>query len=477
MKARTRSLLPLLVLLVLAGGVVAYAFYGVEKKDQATQARKDSDARLYLFDRTRVKKVAVEAKGATTVVVREGDGWRIEAPVKAEAERATVDSLVERLSSLRRKAVVAEKPDDAALEGYGLASPRARVTLSVEGGKDETFALGDDNAFDGTAFVRTTSGSVDLVPGDVKYAVERSTFDLREKRLLPFEEKDLARVEVTAPKLAYALARDGDSWRLDAPVKEKADEATVQRVLGAVRGLRATDFGPGGGDAARALARPAWKVRLVDAKGGAREVALGAAPDAKGKAGGAPKELFARVSGSDEVAKVSAGSEKDLEQDLFALREKKVLHFDRDAVARLVIERGAEKIELTREPAGDAGPPEAWKLVAPRAAPASAGKIPSLLWTLSTLQAKAFADESGSKLAAYGLDHPALTVTMSGADGKALDRLLVSAERGGKTYAKAASAPRIVEVDASALASLPDKADALVEKPAVEAKAAQPKTN
>jgi hypothetical protein len=480
MKARTRSLVPLLVLLALAGGAVAFAWFGVAKKDEVAQAKKDAGAKLYAFDAKKVKAITVEAKGATTKLARAGDGWRIEAPVAADAERATVDALVDRVATLRRKASVAEKPEPAALASYGLATPKAKVTLSVEGGKDETLALGEDNAFDGTAYVRTTSGAVDLVPGDVKYSVERSTFDLREKRLLPFEDKDLARIEVTAPRLPYALARDGDAWRLDAPAKEKADDAAAQRVLGAIRALRATDFGQGGDEAARALAHPAWRVRLVDAKGAARAVALGEPPARKGEGDSAARPLYARVEGASEVAKVAAGSQKDLEQDLFALREKKVLHFDRDAVARVSLERGGAKIEARREPAGDAGAGAegAWKLTAPREAKASPGKLSSLLWTLSSLSAKAFADESGAKLKEHGLDAPALQVALADKDGKELDRLLVSPQRGGRTYAKAASAPRIVEVDAAALAPLPKGADDLEEKPPpAEAKAPAKPTN
>ena len=281
MKSRSRSLLPLLVLAVAAGGAVSYAWFGVARKDEASKARKDADAKLYRFDAAKVKAVTVDAKGAATRLARAGDGWRIEAPVQAEAERSAVEALVDRIATLRRKSAVAEKPDPAALANYGLAAPKATVKLSLEGGGEETLALGDENPFDGSVFVRTTSGAVELVGGDVKWSVDRSTFDLREKRLLPFEDKDLARVEVVAPRLSYALAREGDAWRLDAPVKEKADVATVQRVLSAIRGLRATAFERGGDDRARGLDRPRWKVRLVDAKGGARTLALGEAPPAR----------------------------------------------------------------------------------------------------------------------------------------------------------------------------------------------------
>jgi Domain of unknown function (DUF4340) len=326
MTARTRSLLPLAAILAAAAGAVGYAYYGIGRQDDAGQAKKDADAKLYLFDPLKVKAVTVEAKGDVTRLARAGQGWHVETPVATDAERATVDALVDAVARLRRKAKVVETSDAAALASYGLASPRAKVTLAVEGGKDESLALGDDNAFDGTVYVRTTSGAVELVRGDVKYAVEHGTFDLREKRLLPFEEKDLARIEVTAPGGPYALARAGEAWRLTAPVEDEADAAAVERVLGAIRGLRATAFastafaGAAGDARAHGLDRPAWKVRLVDAKGAARTLLLARPPAPKG--GEAAQGLYARLEGSVEVAKVADGAQKDLEPGLAALRAK-----------------------------------------------------------------------------------------------------------------------------------------------------------
>ncbi len=443
MKAARRSLLSTLVFLAVAGGAVAAAWFGIARKDESAQAKKAAEEKLYSFASAKVKAIVVQAKGDRTALSRAGDGWRIESPLKADAERATVDALLGRVAELRRKSSIATAPDAAALARYGLSQPRATVTLTLEDGKTETLALGDENAFDGTEFVRTTSGAVELVPGDVKWSVERSTFDLRDKRLLPFEEKDVKRVSIAAPKLSYELLREGESWRLDAPVKERADEATASRVLGALRGLRATAFSPAKqDDRALGLDHPRFTVKLASAAG-TRTLHIGQSRAGEADAGSAP--LHAKLDGADEVATVSEDAAKDLDQDLFALRDKAVLRFDRDQVAAVKVIQGGSSFEGRK----DAAP----------------GRVASLLWTLSSLQAKAFADESGRALAEHGLDRPAREVALLSADGKELDHLYVSAERGGKTFARSASSPRIVEIDASALAGLPKTAQDLEEKP------------
>ncbi len=452
MKARTRTLASTAILLAAAGGALAYAWFGIAKKDESAQARKAADDKLYAFAPARVKAIAVEAKGETTRLARTEGAWSVEAPVQAAAERATADALVDKVAELRRKAAISPAPDAAALARYGLSRPRARVTLTLDDGKVETLALGEENPFDGSAFVRTTGGAVELVAGDVKWSVERGTFDLREKRLLPFQDQDLRRVEVTAPRLSYALARDGDAWRLDAPAKERADDATVGRVLGAIRGLRATAFlGAPQDDRDYGLDRPRWKVKLLPASGAPRTLLLGEAPAAKGAAAG-PPTLHARIEGAREVAALPGGAAKDLDQDLFALRDKSVLRFEREKVAAAKFTAGGSSFELKKD----------------------ASRLAGALWTLTSLKAKAFTDESGRTLAEHGLDRPAREVALLGSDGKELDRLLVSADRWGKTFARALSSPRIVEIDPAALDSLPKSPDELQEKPPIRGLASPP---
>jgi hypothetical protein len=474
MNARKRALLAPATLLAAAAAAIAFAYVGIPGKDEAKQAREESEAKLYGFAPSLVKSVEVEAKGSSSRVVRAGEGWRLEKPVQADADRSAVDALVNAVAELKRKAAIADHPEPGQLARYGLSAPRVKVALTLEGGKQETLALGDENAFDGTAFVRVSSGAIALVPGAIRWPIDKSAFDLREKRLLPFEERDLARIEVTTPALSYALARDeaaDGGWRLDSPVKGPADAGTTSRVLAAIRGLRATAFvGDGGKEGVRSLERPLFTVRLVPAKGAPRALVLGRAPDAKAEAK-TPRPFYARLQGSAEVATVAGDATKDLEVDLFALRDKRVLRFDRDAVAAVRF-GGAAGFEV-RKVAASGSTPEAWKVVAAGAPAVAPGKMDSLLWTLSSLKAKAFADERGAPPAAFGLDHPALEVTLVDGQGKQLDRLAVSAERGGKTYARGDRAARVDEIEASALAALPRSAQDLEEKavsPAPQAK-------
>jgi len=178
MKARARNALSALALLAVASGAVALAL-AVGKKDEAAQATKAAGERLFAFAPADVTALTVIAKGNTTVLARQDGGWRITAPVAAPADGGAVEQLVRRVAELRRKGAVQPGGDPKARERYGLASARARVEVVLRGGKTETLAVGDENPFDGSVFVESTSGAIDLVGAEARWGVERSTAELR----------------------------------------------------------------------------------------------------------------------------------------------------------------------------------------------------------------------------------------------------------------------------------------------------------
>jgi Domain of unknown function (DUF4340) len=264
-KARARTALSSLVLLGLAGGALVWGWLGVERKGEAEQAAKEREEKVFRFAAADVREVLVAAKGGETRLVRAGEAWRIASPVEAEADRFVAGTLVERLASLRRTREVAPAPGGD-LAQYGLAAPRVRLEAQLADGRRETLALGDESAFDRSLFVRATSGAVLAVPGDVRYALERDAFDLREKRVLRFDPARAAAISVSGPAGRYELRRSGeqDTWILS-PGGAPADPARVSALLGALESLRASGFPPAA--TGRGLEKPVRTVVVADASG------------------------------------------------------------------------------------------------------------------------------------------------------------------------------------------------------------------
>ena len=184
MKARARTALLSLAMLGLAAGAVLAAWLGVERRDLAAEAAREREEKVFAFAAAEVKELVVRAKGEETRLAREGDGWRVTAPVQAEADRFAADAIAEKLASLRRRGEVAPAPGGD-LARFGLAAPRVTVEATLAGGRRETLALGDQSAFDGAVFARPTSGAVLAVPADARFALERGTADLRRREPSP----------------------------------------------------------------------------------------------------------------------------------------------------------------------------------------------------------------------------------------------------------------------------------------------------
>jgi hypothetical protein len=179
MTARTRTLVSAFALLAVAAGTVAFAWFGVVKRDEAAAARQSAAERLFAFEPGQVLALTVRARGEATALRREGDGWRIEGAAPAPARRQVVDGLVEAVARLKKKAVLS--PADApALERYGLSHPECEVELALRDGRQERLTVGAENGYDGSRFVRTTGGTVALVDGEIAWRLAHGRKDLEQ---------------------------------------------------------------------------------------------------------------------------------------------------------------------------------------------------------------------------------------------------------------------------------------------------------
>jgi hypothetical protein len=311
MKARARTAVGTLVLLAALGAAVAVAYFGVHLRGEREQAAGTRGKRVLGIEAARVSGLRIEKPDGTVALVRgEGGAWRLTAPVAGPADGRAVDALLDHAERLERRATSAEPGlSEARLRAYGLAPPEGTVTFTLESGEARALRLGSGSGFDGAMFVQPPSGEVVVVPGDARYALLRTAYDLREKRLVPaFEEARVTAVEVTAPRGAYALAREGGGWKVTAPAPADADPGAAPRVLGALRDLRASSFGaaipPG--------ARPRYAVRVALQGGEERRVEVFAGPD----------DATLLVPAGPDAARVPASALAELDQDLASLSAK-----------------------------------------------------------------------------------------------------------------------------------------------------------
>ena len=151
-------------------------------------------------------------------------------------------------------------------------------------------------------------------------------------------------------------------------------------------------------------------------------------------------EIYAIKGGDNKVVLVSSFQESSFNKEPFALRDKKILKFDRDKADALTLAKGANTIELTRADSD-------WKIAKPIPGRSDYSAIEGFLTRLSSANMSKLLEENATDLAKYGLDKPSMTVTVGSGSSKAT--LVVGKTENDQTYAKDASRPIVFTVDST----------------------------
>ncbi len=482
------------VMAAVAAGLGLYAWLGVKEPEERAEKKKAAEERLISADadgkatELEFTRVTLEAQGGSTTLERSEDGtWRIVAPVKAKADAFQVDNVLSQLTGGKIKTVVDEAPAAADLQRYGLSPPsfvvRAEGRAKQTGSRIDPDAPkvtrvikgGGENTFDGSVYVqRDDDPRVVSVQGGVRWALDKSTYDLRHKDVLEVAN-DARSLTVKAPTHAYTLTREGEDkdakWRL-APAKGAAmlaDKQAVEQFLVAMKGYKAVAFlEDSAAERARVgLDKPLVTVDVQPAKGGPFRLAL-----AELKESDKTRTFLLRTEGEETtLAELEPGAVFALDKDPQQLRDKTVLVFDRAKVAKVVFKRQGEKdIVVQRSAGSDVGAgstasSEEWTVLAPEEGPGKKFKLSSILWSLGSLKATAFLEEAPKQKSPLG--EIFRQVLLYDAQGKELAVLTVGAEVPGKEgtrYARG-TVRELVEMDTGKLQDLPETVADVLEKP------------
>lgn len=139
-----RITIALVVVLALLGAYIWYTFLRADAPPLASATPEPEEFLFYDVDPNQIQKVQLEniAQGETVILVRDGDGWRMEAPVQGEAYFLRVDGLVFDLS---RIAVDRKLDTPGDLSSYGLNPAQFQVTITLQDGTVSTLLIGNEN--------------------------------------------------------------------------------------------------------------------------------------------------------------------------------------------------------------------------------------------------------------------------------------------------------------------------------------------
>jgi Domain of unknown function (DUF4340) len=439
-------LVRMLVVLAVALGLGGYLYFYESRQEIKPDKVKE---KVFTFDKAKVKEVDLAALESAHVV-KEGALWRLTAPQAAPADGAAVDGLLTGLSGLELEEVVGENVGD--LAQYGLAKPRATVTAVVEGGTAPLALLLGDKTPDGANVYAKTGASarVFTVAGHATGAFEQKPFDLRDRDVLHVKRDLVQAIEVTGPEGAYALASDGAEWKIVRPVATRAGRWPVDGLLGALEGLRMESVAAEDAKDLKAygLLPPARTVKLVLQDGSSRTLELGSAAPGE-------KRFHARDSATRQVVVIPGAVVEDLAKGLSELRAKRLFEVATYQVAAIETTAGGVKrvYQRSSQRAADGVDVYKWKRTVPDAKDLDTNAVQDTLFSVGAVEVQGFIDAPGPA-AAYGLEPPALEVTLKYDDAQKAAAWLSLGQKDGAWYAKRVDDAAVLKLDPAKAAEL-----------------------
>jgi uncharacterized protein DUF4340 len=435
-----------LAVLVIALGVFYYVYevrLGPER--EKNEGRK---GRVFTFEPKDVTAARIQRGNEVIRLTREGDGWQLQEPVKARGDRGAVDETVTSVVTARMDREIAAAPTD--LGEFGLATPAAEVTLTLGDGKTRTLDLGAKSPTGVWVYAREKDRPAVFVVGDsVLRDATRPVADFRDKTVLAFNRADVTAVTVVLRDETLAVEHRDNRWTLTRPRTLPGDTDTVTDFLDKLQGARVKTFVTESPPSLEpfGLERPVRiDVQTGHDKDRATKTVLLGRVDAE------KKGVYAMRPGETSVLLLPEDVWAAVPKTVAALRNRVVVAYDRDKLARLDVEsaRGG-KVTLARQDGH-------WRITAPETLPADEVEVGALLSRLRELRARGFVSDDASGIPRY-LAQPAVTITLTPEGGGAPTSVLLepappAAAGTPSAYAAVAGQGPVVLVDAKAVDEL-----------------------
>lgn len=439
-----RGLLTAVVVLAVVGG----AAYWSEKSKKAEEGKPAADAppKILTIPEDQFQSIRLQKKGAeTTVVTKSGNiKWDITQPKPLPADPDSVGSLVSTLASLSSDRLIEDKATD--LAGYGLVTPSQEVDITRKDGKTQKLLLGDDTPTGSGVFAKVDGDPrVFTVPSSVKSSLDKSSKDLRDKRLLTFNSDKLTRINLQAKGQSIEFGKNNQNeWQILKPRPMRADGLQVDELVRKLKDAR-MDLSGTDDDARKA----------ANAFFSGERVAVAVTTDSAGNQQlevrkDKDNNYYARSTAVEGVYKVSADVGTGLNKGTDDFRNKKIFDFGFSDPNKVEIHSGANQAVYQKSG-------EKWMSGAKQM---DAGSVQALVDKLRDLVSIKFAD------AAAGATVVEATVTSN--DGKRVEKVII-AKQGNSYFARRENEPGFYEVDGKAVEEL--------QKAAGEVKEFQPPKN
>jgi hypothetical protein len=456
-----------LILAIVALAGVAYFRFFEMKRPGTEEARRQSQ-NMVNFDRTKIDAIVIQ-NGDQKIEIRRGDNkWRLETPIKDQADGALVETLLSDLESWQKEGIISAKEidsDKSKLAEYGLNNPKLKLKLLGHDRPPEIL-FGKDAALEGRMYVRFQNSKETFLAGQsVRKDIDKKPEEFRDKKLTDLSSAQVRRLVLKTLAGEIELEKKDTQWEILKPLRARADDQKVNDLISQVTSARIGQFvADDRGDLRPyGLAEPRGSITLFDQdQKKDQKVEIGesikvAGREDKGQTlqiGATPEketdQVYVRFAPRGSVYTLPKKIEEILNTKPADLRDNHLVRIDTNILDRITIDApGKAKTVLARKD-------ENWTMTNRNNAPADAGAVRRMIDALQNERVTKFVEDVASNLPKYGLDKPQLQLTFSSfasentAESKAGEQpfatIAFGKDEGDNVYARLTDEPFVVAV-------------------------------
>jgi len=461
-----------LILAVIAVAGVAYFRFFEMKRPSTEEARRQAQ-NVVNFDRNKIDGIVIQNGDQRIEIRRIENKWRLERPIKDQADGALVENLLSDLENWQKDSTIPAKDieaDKSKLNEYGLHNPKLKLKLLGRDKPPEIF-LGKDAALEGRMYVRfQNSKEAFLATQSVKKDIDKKPEEFRDRKLTDVTTAQVRRITLQTPAGEMELEKKGDHWDILKPLRARADDGKVGDLISQITSARIQQFvADDRGDLRPyGLAEPRGSITLYDQEQKREQkVELGEAIKVYGREDKGQTlqigsvlekekdQIYVRFAPRGSVYTLPKKIEEILNSKPADLRDNHLVRIDINILDRITIDvPGKGKTVLARKDGN-------WTIATRNGAPADSGAVGRLIDKLQNERVLRFVEDIASNLPKYGLDKPNLQLTFSSfasentAETKAGEQpfaaIAFGKAEGDNVYVRLADEPFVVAVRRSLL--------------------------
>jgi Domain of unknown function (DUF4340) len=416
---------------VLLAGLAAILWWsnGQEKAKEGKPAA-DAPPKILALGADTIQQIEIRHRGEDPITLNlNGSTWQMTSPKPLAVDGSAVSAITSAAVSVDAERVVDPNVND--LKAYGLAPASIEVAFGTKNGKTSKLLIGD-NTPAGSAVYAKVDGDPRLFTMATysKTAFDKEAKDLRDKRLLPFTQGKLSRIEITAQKQTYEFVKKGESeWQIVKPNAMRADSAQTDDL---VRQLSSAQMDLSGVQddkkyAAAFNSAPVLAIAKVTDQDGTKTLEIRKVKD----------DYYAKSSAVEGVYKVAKTVSDGLDKPVDAYRNKKIFDFGFSDPTHIEVVDGTKTSIFDKSG-------ENWM---------SGGK------KMDSTSVQAFADRlrdlSATKFGESGFTTPVVTITVVSNQGKLHEKVEIApAASGGNFLARRDGDGSFYELEAGVIKDL-----------------------